>query len=316
MRIIFTTTLILLATGLYAQIACRIIIRDSTRRGTVCAASISSRSEPLFILNSKIVGGRTISDLDRSSIDSIWVLKGSEGQAIYGIEGRNGVIIVSTKQVRQLVIKDAIDSTPIIGATVLFNYLKDQTSNSQFAADNKGIVCTRCIRGSGTFEVVVSAVGYIPATKKCTENSSNEIFLNRDIKECLPVVVRNGTTIYCRRTRVVCGYFYCKTSGINITNEKTIELSTNKKHDFKVFPNPVLRGSTINVEFKSEDRQGYVARIISIGGNVIAQEPILAIKGTNSKRIFTQSRWAAGTYLIQLLYENGEMLASEKIIIQ
>jgi hypothetical protein len=290
--------------------------KKSELKGTACAPSISSRTKPLFILNGKIVAKSAIDDLRSESIDSIWGINNSVGKALYGLEGRNGAIVISTKQFRQIVIKDAIDSTPIIGATVLFHSLKDQRNNSQFATDKKGMVCTRCIKASGTFEVIVSAVGYTPVTKKCTENSSTEIFLDRDIKECLPVVVSNGTTIYCSRTRVVCGYFYCKTSGINITNEKTIELSTNKKHDFKVFPNPVLRGGAINLEFRSEDRERCLARIISMDGNVIAQEPILAIKGTNSKRIFTQSRWAAGTYLIELLYENGKMLASEKIILQ
>ena len=107
-------------------------------------------------------------------------------------------------------------------------------------------------------------------------------------------------------------------SGITITAEKDVEAKKNSQPSiqYKIFPNPVMRGSAVNVEFRSDRQHTLLARLVSLNGNVVAEESFQINTGTHSKPIFTQSRWAAGIYFIQLLYENGQVLASEKIIIQ
>ena len=60
--------------------------------------SINGSNEPLVIIDG--VQGGSISDLNPNDIESIDVLKDASSTAIYGSQGANGVIIVSTKQAK------------------------------------------------------------------------------------------------------------------------------------------------------------------------------------------------------------------------
>ena len=52
-------------------------------------------SSPLFIIDGVRAGG--IESLDPSEIESIEILKDAASAAIYGAEGANGVVIITTK---------------------------------------------------------------------------------------------------------------------------------------------------------------------------------------------------------------------------
>ncbi|WP_348661720.1 VIT domain-containing protein, partial [Croceibacter atlanticus] len=58
--------------------------------------SISSNNEALIILDGEIVNSDKISQLDPSIINSVDVIKGADGAALYGSRGTNGLIIIST----------------------------------------------------------------------------------------------------------------------------------------------------------------------------------------------------------------------------
>lgn len=57
--------------------------------------SISTSSNPLYVLNGKIVS--SITGLNPNNIKSMYVLKGEEGVKLYGNEGQNGVVVITTK---------------------------------------------------------------------------------------------------------------------------------------------------------------------------------------------------------------------------
>lgn len=64
------------------------------------AQSVNSNNSPLFIIDGQRVGNNYANAnrlVDVNDIDSIEVLKGSEGGARYGIVGSNGVIVIRTK---------------------------------------------------------------------------------------------------------------------------------------------------------------------------------------------------------------------------
>lgn len=52
---------------------------------------------PLYVLNGKIISEKKFNKLNPKSIKSMNVLKGASAVAVYGQEGRNGVILVKTK---------------------------------------------------------------------------------------------------------------------------------------------------------------------------------------------------------------------------
>lgn len=65
------------------------------------ASSISNDNNPLFVINNQAVGNSyndAVSAVDVNDIKSVNVIKGAEGQQIFGMRGANGVIQIFTKK--------------------------------------------------------------------------------------------------------------------------------------------------------------------------------------------------------------------------
>lgn len=60
--------------------------------------SLSGDNEALVVIDNVISSATVLSNLDPDSIDSINILKGPNGAALYGSRGGNGVVIVTTKK--------------------------------------------------------------------------------------------------------------------------------------------------------------------------------------------------------------------------
>lgn len=67
----------------------RIIIRGNR--------SISGNNEALIVIDNVISTADTFTALAPETVDSIYVIKGTQGAALYGLYGANGVIMVRTK---------------------------------------------------------------------------------------------------------------------------------------------------------------------------------------------------------------------------
>jgi TonB-dependent SusC/RagA subfamily outer membrane receptor len=61
-------------------------------------SSISGNSDPLVLMNKKIITLAEFRKLDPNSIKSMNILKGESATAIYGEKGKNGVIVVTMKK--------------------------------------------------------------------------------------------------------------------------------------------------------------------------------------------------------------------------
>jgi hypothetical protein len=57
-------------------------------------------SEPLYIVNGRIVSGEAFRRIDRSTIDSVEVVKGTAASNLYGSRASLGVLIVYTRAER------------------------------------------------------------------------------------------------------------------------------------------------------------------------------------------------------------------------
>lgn len=64
-------------------------------RGT---RSISANNEPLVVIDGQISDTNTYKNLPPETVKSVNVIKGSQGAALYGEQGSNGVIIITTKR--------------------------------------------------------------------------------------------------------------------------------------------------------------------------------------------------------------------------
>ncbi len=63
-------------------------------------ASINGINDPLWVIDGVIVGNRSDDSLNPSDIESMTILKDAASTAIYGSEGANGVIVVTTKRAK------------------------------------------------------------------------------------------------------------------------------------------------------------------------------------------------------------------------
>ncbi|HRF20433.1 MAG TPA: T9SS type A sorting domain-containing protein, partial [Chitinophagaceae bacterium] len=70
--------------------------------------------------------------------------------------------------------------------------------------------------------------------------------------------------------------------------------------NFKIYPNPSLRGSSAVIEFESLNQENSQVRIFSINGQLVKALPVYAVKGKNKLQVNIDSRWPAGTYIFQL----------------
>jgi len=64
----------------------------------VCIKSIQERNEPLYILDGRLINTKQFSKVNPNDIRDIKVLKGAEATSLYGNQGRNGVVIITTKK--------------------------------------------------------------------------------------------------------------------------------------------------------------------------------------------------------------------------
>lgn len=199
-----------------------------------------------------------------------------------------------------------MDGTPIPAATVSFVSI-DKKDTVMMAANDSGIAITDKIK-SVSGEVRISAVGYETVSQPFSNSSLkkvHEIKLSRNIKACQLVII-NTISEY---RRISCGFSvrYVKSTQENENQQP--------KSIMKLYPNPVSRGSAIKIQFELAESENINIRIINLTGTILSSQNFLASESLNSLSISTDSRWAAGIYLLQV-YAKGKLLASDKIIIQ
>ncbi len=281
-----------------------------------CRSTISDNQPPLLVVDGVPVEFSSFNQIDPNDIESIDILKDAAASAIYGCRAAQGVIIITTKKskLRKFIIKDFLDGNAIPGATVSF-IAADKKDTLMLAANDSGVVITNKLKRPVSYEMVISAVGYQSISQQFNNKYGywqQNVLLARDIKNCDEVVLTNT---YCPKN-ISCT-LYCRMSGITITS------ISNKKEQVKsepiklsIYPTPIQKGGTVNLQFINSVGNNIMARIISMNGREMHRQILQTNEGKNHFQVSTDAQWAAGVYFIQVIYENGRILASEKIIIQ
>ena len=97
--------------------------------------SITAGNEPLIVVDGVMNAVQDLSDLNSSDIESISVLKDASSTAIYGSQGANGVIIVTTKQGSPTASKPTVTFTAKAGFSQLARGL-DYMNAAEFSTYN------------------------------------------------------------------------------------------------------------------------------------------------------------------------------------
>lgn len=282
-----------------------------------CQQTLTSDNEPLFIIDGLPVRGKELSTLKPENIDSIWILKNAAATAIYGSEGSNGVIIISTKKStdQKLIIKNFLDGRTIPGATVSF-ISANKKDTLYFVANDSGVIVANKLKQSAEYEMSVSSIGYTPINQNFRNGNGygeRNILLSREIINCEEVIVKFSPT---RSNGCGWGYLRCGIQGVDITIVSDKSTIGRIVTGLKIYPNPLQKGTAFNFQFNIEDGTDKTVRVLSMDGKIMLQQTLKGYQGKDLLQVRADARWAAGTYFIQLVYENGQVLASDKLIIQ
>lgn len=274
-------------------------------------ARITNNEQPLLVVDGLISPLPTLGDLNPHDIDSIWILKNAAATAIYGSEGMNGVIIVTTKS-KTYNIKDMLDGSPVAGATVQF-ISTDKKDTLMLAANDSGVIRTNKLKRNSGYQLTVSATGYKPFKQELPGGKykrSDTILLQPDIRACKEVFLSNSSNFICTGFRCVC-------SGLTIISLKpAAETVVPAKPKLHIYPNPVMRGNSITLSYENNTTQASHLQLLSLDGKIVYRQTVPAVAGKSQLRLATDTRWATGIYFLQVSYANGSIMASERIILQ
>jgi TonB-dependent SusC/RagA subfamily outer membrane receptor len=280
-----------------------------------CRATLQQGNEPLFVIDGIPAESKEIADLNVNDIESIHVLKNAAAAALYGCRANKGVIVITTKYQRAatFIVKDFLDGSGVPGATVSL-ISTDKKDTLLLVSNEKGRVESDRLKRGIEYAILVTSVGYKPldalkSKKGC--GLPQELLLERDEKTC-PEVVVSATQCY-RTCRL-----YCQCPGIIInTHRLKVPIKYNESETgYKIYPNSVLKGGMTTVEVASETAQALQFQVLSLDGRIMMSQSHKAVKGINRFSIVMDSRWASGTYIVQLLYEDGKPAPARKVLVR
>ncbi|MEO8404846.1 MAG: T9SS type A sorting domain-containing protein [Chitinophagaceae bacterium] len=283
-------------------------IQEGSRVAFHCMSTVNNSREPLYVLDGFVIQKEDFLKINPDDIESIDVLKEVYGPGIWFCGPGNGVIVITTKGFqKKIIIKDAITSSELPGATV--TYQKKEKTFTAFSNDS-GVVIMNKFRVKDEYEMKITMMGYVDFKTAVINNSKEQtILLTRDIKTCSEVVVANS---YCTKKWITsCGYSITR---LHMIADTGIDRSNSVL--FKVFPNPVNAGRDISIDTKENLPASATVKIFNMSGQLLLTRPVSATNQKGQLTIHIENNWTAGIYIVQLSDKNGHTLQSSKLIIQ
>lgn len=274
--------------------------------------STTIKDNPLLIVDGVVNDFYSFNGLKTDDIESVTILKEAAASAIYGYRASYGVIIITTKssKLRKFIIKDFLEGKTIPGATVKFKSQKDKNDSLIIAANDSGFVLTNKLKPRIDYDIEVSSVGYKNYSSHFRNPSSyNEkiILLEKSINKLEEVIVVSPDG---GRRCIRCG-FWCSSTRCYYSVIDTAK----QKPSFKIYPNPVNSGASINLELPVNLSVNFIVRIFSLSGATVFQQKFSGVK-TNTINLLLNSRLSASEYIVQLVDEKGKSAGQQKIIVQ
>ena len=196
---------------------------------------IANSSEPLYVVDGKIMPGSV--NIDPDDVEEYSILKGPEATALFGPDGSNGAIVITTRKAKA----KTLDNVIVV---------------SEFGIRKT----THC----GAFCLNTDQVKSINDSGVTTINDSNE-----SLK----------------------GY-----------------------QDTKIYPNPVERGNSFNIELKQAGSHNI--QIADAAGRIILQKQINATVKDHTENIIAGSKWSGGVYYIRVSDAKNQLISKSSFIVR
>jgi hypothetical protein len=202
---------------------------------------------------------------------------------------------------------------PVIGASISIQSryggtMTDTLGNFHFSVQQKD-----------SLVLEFSAVGYETQTRVIdglTNSQEIQVYLTPTFAALQEVSVISYPAITCRG--IVGGistrYTVSKTEKIkrNINDWMPAAL----KKDIKMYPNPVVRGNSIQVNVSLKQAGDYKLEIMNAAGQVMQVQPLSMQTKEQLFNLYTQSDWSAGIYWIRISSSHTKNVYQSKLLVQ
>lgn len=294
-----------------------------------CSATLI-KEEPLYIINGIPAEKPDLQKLNPDDIESIWVLKDAQATALYGYRAAHGVVIITTKTTyqRTIQVKDILTGEPLIGSSIEIISFGAKRDTIHFVADTTGRVVINKIIPGKDYQLRVSNTGYtsfVSTINSKLVGKNHTVLLTSEFKTLDEVTIKaykfslkpNRFNCGCSSfDNILCGQLRCVIAGVKIIPESPKEIKSYQIHDFKIYPNPVIRSQKVNIELTSDDVQKITLKLFGLSGNLISTNEYMVSKGINKLSYAIDAKIAAGIYFVQILDQKNQLIKSEKLLIR
>lgn len=157
----------------------------------------------------------------------------------------------------------------------------------------------------------ISALGYETREMVFVELMLREIILKKAGNELKEVVVSNSCTL--RGNMRIGGM----TRGFRVRDNSFRDTVMQIfRSAFKIYPNPVTKGSNFNISIKLKQTGNFTIQIVDAAGRLISEQKINASIKNFNQQINTCSAWSGGVYYVKVLDDKGKLVNTGSLIVQ
>lgn len=85
---------------------------------------------------------------------------------------------------------------------------------------------------------------------------------------------------------------------------------------FKVYPNPVKKGTPFNISLQLQEAGAYEIQIIDAGGRMVLQQQISAADKQYTGQLQSSSTWGSGVYYLRVFNSKNKMVGTNSVLVQ
>ena len=196
------------------------------------------------------------------------------------------------------------------GNAVAWASVQDSISKAGTIADEEGNFTLKTYQHTQPTTLTISAITYNNASYKISNDETHIIVLQRALNELKPVVVGAGFS----ECNIVAGGIFVTHKVTRLQKLSTTIRKITRSSDFKVYPNPAVRGDVLHIQFKNAG--SYSIHLITAGGSIISAKETGNITDENKQEFTLPSSITQGTYFVRVIDKKTQKQFTEKIIVQ
>jgi hypothetical protein len=213
-------------------------------------------------------------------------------------------------------IVDIQHNLPVVGASIS---IKGTTGGTM--ADTSGIFRLK-VEKKDSVVLVISAIGYETQTlvlNDLTNWQKIQVYL-KPAASALQEVVITGFG-YTKGKMVMTGCGGIKKVKVDtiksvIKNYMPAALKAVLKNDVKIYPNPVVRGNSIQVKLALPQTGGYKLELLNTAGQIMMVQPLLMQTKEQQIDLYTQANWGAGIYWVRVTSPDTKNVFQGKVLLK